>query len=121
VGLDNGLGQVGRLELVTTAILHVNDLDVGMFFLHPVEETITPVNTGAAGLVVHDQGNFATVAYQLGHFVGSIAGSRNVVGSSGRNRNVAVYAGVKSDDRNVLCLCLLQQRDSRFGVERGET
>ena len=48
------------------------------------------------------------------------AGSRNVVGGGRRNRNVAVHARVKTDDRNTLGLGLFQQRHHGLGVERSQ-
>src|SRR6267378_5133888 len=50
VRLDDGLGEVGRLELVTAAVLDVHHLDVGVLLLHALQETIAAVDAGAAGL-----------------------------------------------------------------------
>src|SRR2546430_9556641 len=52
VRLDDGLGEVGRLELVTAAVLDVHHLDVGMLLLLALEKAVAPVDAVAAALVV---------------------------------------------------------------------
>src|SRR5882762_1647149 len=74
VRLDDGLGEVGRLELVTAAVLDVHYLDVGVLLLDALQEPVAPVDAGAAGLVVDDGGHLAGVADELGHVVRGRAG-----------------------------------------------
>ena len=80
VGRDDRLGDVGRLQRVATAVLDVHDLDVGLVLLHVVDEAVAPLHAGQAGLVVHDHGDLALVADQLGHVLGGLGGGRQVVG-----------------------------------------
>src|SRR4051812_20878723 len=51
VGLQDRLGDLGRLQLVAAAILHADDLDVGVLVLHRLEEAVAAIDAGAAGLV----------------------------------------------------------------------
>src|SRR5439155_10265470 len=55
IGLDHGLGEVCGLELITTAVLRADDLDVGILGLHLLQEAIPAVDAGAAGLVMDNE------------------------------------------------------------------
>jgi len=106
--------------MIAAAVLDVDDLDVRILFLDPVHEAVAATDSGAAGLVVHDDRNLACAADELGHLVRSVTGRGNVVGGCRRNGNVAVHARVKADDRDVRGLRLLQLRDQRLAVQCGQ-
>jgi hypothetical protein len=57
--LDDGLGDVGGFELITTTVPGINHRNVGGFALDLIRETLDTVNAGAAGLVMCNNGNFA--------------------------------------------------------------
>ena len=78
---------------------------------------LTPVDAGAAGLVVGDDRDLALVADQLRHLLGSLGGGGDVVGRRGRHRDVAVDTGVEADHRDVLGLGPFQQGIGRLAVE----
>ena len=82
-----------------------------MLGLHLVEEAVAAIDAGAARLIMHDDGDVALIADQRGHLVGGSARGGDVVGRAGGQRNVAVDAGVEGDDRDLLGLRLLQERD----------
>ena len=98
MGRQHGLGDFCRLQVIVSAILDVNDLELRMLGLHLVEEAVTTVDAGAARLVVHDNCDLACIADRLGHLVGRKPCGRQIVGAAGRQRNVAVDAAVEGDD-----------------------
>ncbi len=104
MSLDDGFGQVSGFQLIAATILDVNDFDIGVFSFHLIDETITAVNTGAAGLVMDDDGNLPFTTNEFGHFVSGQRRSGQVVSSGRSDGNVAVYTRVKTDDRNALLL-----------------
>src|SRR4029079_14899209 len=57
--LEDRLGEVGRLEVIAAAVLDVDDFDLGVLGLHPVDEAIAPVDAGPAGLIVDHGGDFS--------------------------------------------------------------
>src|SRR6266851_657072 len=121
MSLHHGFGDIGRLELIAGTVLDIDDVHLGVFALHLVDETVAPIDARAAGLIVHDHANLTLVADQGGHLVGSGAGRGDVVCRGGRHRDVAVDARVKADDRDLGCLGLFEQRHDGFAVQRGQT
>ena len=97
-----------------------DDLDVRVLLLHPVDETIAPVDAGAAGLIMHHEGDLARITDQLRHLVGGDAGGCDVVRRAGRQRNVAVDTRIEGDHRDVFGLRLLEQWNRGLAVERGK-
>src|SRR5690606_25742670 len=116
VGLDDRLRQVGGAQMVAAAILHVDDLNVGVGFFDAVDKAVATVDAGAAGLVVDDDRDLSLFADQFSHLVGRGRSSRDVVGGRGGDRNVAVHAGVKADDRDARGLGLFQQGNHSLAV-----
>jgi len=55
---NDGLSDVGGLELVAAAVLGVDDLDVRVLGLDLIGEALHAIDAGAAGLVVRDDGHF---------------------------------------------------------------
>ena len=120
VGRDDGLGQVGGLELVAATVLGLQDLDVRIGFLHPIDEAVAAVDAGAAGLVVDDDADLAGAADELGHLVSGHGGSSDVVRRGRRDGDVAVHAGVEGDDGDAVRCHLLEQRVGSLAVKRRE-
>src|SRR6267378_934298 len=120
VRLKDRLREVGGLELIPAAVLRRDDLDVRVLVLDLVGEALHAVDAGAAGLVVRDDRDFTGSADEAGHLVRRGARRRDVVGCRGRERDVAVDAGVESDDGDIRVLELLEQRDRGLAVERRE-
>jgi hypothetical protein len=69
---------------------------------------------------VHDHGDLALTAEQLGHVLGGLRGGGLVVGGGGGDRDVALDPGVEGDDGDVGALGLLQQGGGGPAVERRE-
>ena len=102
VGLKHRLGDFGRLQMVAAAVLDVDDLDVRMLGLHLVEEAVAPIDAGAAGLIMHDDRDFACVADQPRPSCRRRSPAAAMLSvAAGRERNVAVDAGVEGDDRDL--------------------
>src|SRR5947208_3310040 len=118
VRLQDRLREIGGLQLVAAAVLRRDDLDVRVLVLDLIGEALHAIDAGAAGLVVRDDRDFTGTADERGHLVRRRACGRDVVGGRGRERDVAVDAGVEPDHRNLGVLELLKQRDRRLAVER---
>ena len=94
-GLQHGLGDFRRLQVIALAILDIDDLDVRMLGLHLVQEAVPAIDAGTACLVVHDEPDLARITDRRGHLVGGKSRGGKVVGGAGGQRNVAVDAGLK--------------------------
>src|SRR6218665_222189 len=121
VGLQDGLGDFGGLEVVAAAVLDADDLDARVAGLDALDEAVTAVYAGAIGLVMHDQRDLAALADQLGHFVCRQCGRSPVVGARRGHRDVTVYTGVEGHDQHLGGLGLFEQRDHGLFVERCQT
>ena len=120
IGLQDRLGDLGRLQVIAVAVLDGDDLDVGVGLVHAADEALDPIDAGAARLIVGDDGDLTRTVDHLGHLVGSERGGGDVVGRGGGDGDVAVDAGIEGDDGDALLLGLPKERDGRLAVERGE-
>src|SRR5437879_6855560 len=120
VRLQDGLREVGRLELVAAAVLRGDDLDVLILRLDLVGEALDPVDAGATRLVVGDDRDVAGHADERGHLVSRGGGRLDVVGRCGRERDVAVDSLVGADGRDVLRLRHLADWGSGLAVGQTE-
>src|SRR5205823_1834040 len=104
VRLQDRFRDIRRFELVATAVLSRDDLDVRVLALDLVGEALDAVDAGAARLVMRDDRDVAAHADEGCHLVRRRRGRRDVVRRRGRYGDVAVDTGVEADDRNVLVL-----------------
>src|SRR5438270_676505 len=90
VRLQDRFRDIRRFELVATAVLSRDDLDVRVLALDLVGEALDAVDAGAARLVVRDDRDVAAHADERRHLVRRRRGRRDVVRRRGRYRDVAV-------------------------------
>ena len=67
VGLNDRLGQVGRFQVIASAILGINNGDIRILFCNSVSKALDAVNTGAAGLGMRNDRNLTGTNDQLAH------------------------------------------------------
>src|SRR5215207_1446089 len=106
--------------MITATVLNAHNVNLRILLLDSVHKAIAPVDTGAAGLVVHHKCDIALPAYQLGHLVGGKCRCGNVVGRRRCDGDIAVDTRVESHNWDLSGLSLAQERNCRLAVESRE-
>ena len=111
------LGNFSRLQVVTTAVLDIHHLDLGVLGLDLVHKTVAATGTGGAGLVVPDNCHFTFATDFFSHLVSRQSRCSLAVSLRSRHHNVAVHTRVKSNDRNLGSLGLFQQGNGGLAIQ----
>src|SRR5699024_10344472 len=111
------LGDMRGLQVVTVAVLDVDDGYVRVFRFDLLDESVTALHTGGVDLAVADDSDLALSTDEFSHVIGGQSPSDLGVGGCEVERVVTVARGVELHDRDPSGLGCFIGRDAGLRVE----